>query len=178
MPAIARHLLGDPPAIEAGGTWRYGKRGSLAVHVDGPRRGTFRDFEAGKSGGVLDLVLHLVEHVNDRERQRDDADGRALAYARSIWSETVQAGDVDAVRRYLARRWCWPPEIALPDCVHWLSVPAAQIASRRLPALACGALVWRKARFHARAGACLCCLLLFPFHATVPRASRVRDFGQ
>ena len=215
LPAIARHLLGDPPAIEAGGTWRYGKRGSLAVHVDGPRRGTFRDFEAGKSGGVLDLVLHLVEHVNDRaaaaawlraeglaphgpqtpvkrrtpahpsgrpdpdrERQRDDADGRALAYARSIWSETVQAGDVDAVRRYLARRWCWPPEIALPDCVHWLSVPAAQIASRRLPALACGALVWRKARFHARAGACLCCLLLFPFHATVPRASRVRDFGQ
>ena len=66
LPAIARHLLGDPPAIEAGGTWRYGKRGSLAVHVDGPRRGTFRDFEAGKSGGVLDLVLHLVEHVNDR----------------------------------------------------------------------------------------------------------------
>ena len=58
--------LVHPPAIEAGGTWRYGKRGSLAVHVDGPQRGTFRDFEAGKSGGVLDLVLHLVEHVNDR----------------------------------------------------------------------------------------------------------------
>ena len=179
LPAIAHHLLGDPPAIEAGGSWRYGKRGSLAVHVDGPRRGTFRDFEAGKSGGVLDLVLHLVEHVNDRtaaaawlraegllaphaqtpverrtpvhpsgsgperERQRDDADARALAYARSIWSATVQAGEVDAVRRYLARRWCWPPEIALPDCVHWLSVPAARIASRRLPAGAAGALVFR-----------------------------------
>ena len=66
LPAIARHLLGDPPAIEAGGSWRYGKRGSLAVHIDGPQRGTFRDFEAGKSGGVLDLVLHLVEHANDR----------------------------------------------------------------------------------------------------------------
>ena len=179
LPAIARHLLGEPPAIEAGGdTWRYGKRGSLAVHVDGPRRGTFRDFEAGKSGGVLDLVLHLVEHVNDRtaaaawlqaeglaphspqtpverrtpahpsgpgpdrERQRDDADAKALAYARSIWSATVPAGEVDAVRRYLARRWCWPPEIALPDCVRWLSVPAARIASRRLPDGAAGALVF------------------------------------
>ena len=58
--------LVHPPAIEAGGSWRYGKRGSLAVHIDGPQRGTFRDFEAGKSDGVLDLVLHLVEHVNDR----------------------------------------------------------------------------------------------------------------
>ena len=179
LPALARHLLGDPPAIEAGRSWRYGKRGSLAVHVDGPQRGTFRDFEAGKSGGVLDLVLHLVEHVNDRtaaaawlraegllaphaqtpverrtpvhpsgpgpdrERQRDDTDAQALAYARSIWSATVQAGEIDAVRRYLARRWCWPPEIALPDCVHWLSVPAARIASRRLPAGAAGALVFR-----------------------------------
>ena len=66
LPAIARHLLGDPPAIKAGGTWRYGKRGSLALHVDGPQRGTFRDFEAGVSGGVLDLVTHLVEHVNGR----------------------------------------------------------------------------------------------------------------
>ena len=58
LPVIARHLLGDPPAIEAGG--------SLAAHVDGPQRGTFRDFEAGVSGGVLDLVTHLVEHVNGR----------------------------------------------------------------------------------------------------------------
>ena len=128
------------------------------------RKRDVRDFEAGVSGGVLDLVLpgckqrdwpHTIHRrplsavppstpfrpgPSDRERQRDDADGRALAYARSIWSETVQAGDVDAVRRYLARRWCWPPEIALPDCVHWLSVPAARIASRRLPA---GALVFR-----------------------------------
>ena len=36
------------------------------IHRRGQVRGTFRDFEAGKSGGVLDLVLHLVEHVNDR----------------------------------------------------------------------------------------------------------------
>ena len=65
-----------------------------------------------------------------------------LAYAKMIWSAIVQAGEVDAVRRYLARRWCWPPEIALLDCVRWLSVPAARIASRRLPAKACGTLVW------------------------------------
>ena len=178
LPAIARHLLGDPPAIEAGGTWRYGKRGSLAVHVEGPRAGTYRDFEAGRSGGVLDLVMHVqnldkagalaflrreglapdrphspverrttptrpTDDGPDRERQRDDADAKALDYARSIWSATVPAGEVDTVRRYLARRWCWPPEIALPDCVSWLSVPAARIASRRLPGGAAGALVFR-----------------------------------
>ena len=79
----------------------------------------------------------------DRERQRDDADAKALDYARSIWSATVPAGEVDTVRRYLARCWCWPPEIALPDCVSWLSVPAARIASRRLPGGAAGPLVFR-----------------------------------
>ena len=101
MPAIARHLLGDPPAIEAGGSWRYGKRGSLAVHVDGPQRGTFRDFEAGKSGGVLDLVLHLVEHVNDRTAPRLPGCER-----RDYWPHTAHRRPLSAVplRAIIQRR--------------------------------------------------------------------------
>ena len=36
LPDVARRLLGDPDATESGGaTWRYGNRGSLAVHVGG-----------------------------------------------------------------------------------------------------------------------------------------------
>lgn len=37
---VARLLFGEPNRIEADGTWRYGTRGSPAVHVAGDRRGT------------------------------------------------------------------------------------------------------------------------------------------
>ena len=60
LPDVARRLLGEPPRTEAGGaTWRYRSRGSLAVHVGGDRRGTWRDHEAGAGGGTLDLVQHV-----------------------------------------------------------------------------------------------------------------------
>ena len=55
LPDVARRLLGDPPRIGAD-EWRYGSRGSLAVH---PARGTWHDFEADAGGGVLDLVQHV-----------------------------------------------------------------------------------------------------------------------
>ena len=64
---VAQELLGEPVRRSAGGEWRYRRKGSLAVHVDGPRRGSWRDHEAGVGGGVLDLL----EHVEGLER--DDA---------------------------------------------------------------------------------------------------------
>ena len=61
LPDVARRLLGDPPRIGAD-EWRYGSRGSLAVHVGGAARGTWHDFEADRSGGgVLDLIEHLQQ---------------------------------------------------------------------------------------------------------------------
>ena len=62
LPDVARRLLGEPPRTEHGGdTWRYRSRGSLAVHVGGDRRGTWRDFEADVSGGALALVQHVAQ---------------------------------------------------------------------------------------------------------------------
>ena len=61
LPEAARLLLGEPPRIEAGGaTWRYRTHGSLAVHVGGAQRGTWRDFEADVSGAVLGFVQHVT----------------------------------------------------------------------------------------------------------------------
>ena len=48
---VARELLGDPVRRPASGEWRYRRKGSLAVHVAGPRRGTWRDHEADVGGG-------------------------------------------------------------------------------------------------------------------------------
>ena len=53
---VARELLGDPVRRPASGEWRYRRKGSLAVHVAGPRRGTWRDHEADVGGGVLELL--------------------------------------------------------------------------------------------------------------------------
>ena len=57
MGDVAIALLGEPnAALSNERELRYGRRGSLAVHVAGPYAGRFYDHEAGESGGVLDLV--------------------------------------------------------------------------------------------------------------------------
>jgi len=52
-PAVATALLGDPSS-RGPREWRWGRRGSFSLDLE---RGTWRDFEAGEGGGVLDLVM-------------------------------------------------------------------------------------------------------------------------
>ena len=57
---VALAVLGEPTQrLKHGAEWRYGRRGSMTLHVDGPRRGTWKDFEAGQGGGVLALLAHI-----------------------------------------------------------------------------------------------------------------------
>lgn len=59
MEPVALRLLGEPASKEKGGdTWRYRRKGSLAVHVGGTGglAGTWIDYESGERGGVLELV--------------------------------------------------------------------------------------------------------------------------
>ncbi len=54
--SLARRLFGEPNRrLSTGRELRWGRRGSLAVL---PERGVFCDHEAGRSGGVLDMVVH------------------------------------------------------------------------------------------------------------------------
>ena len=76
---VALELLGEPSRRTTSGEWRYGRKGSLAVHVSGDRAGTWRDHEAAAGGGVLDLLEH-VEGIDPAEaldwlRQRGLLDG-------------------------------------------------------------------------------------------------------
>ena len=61
--ALERGPLADRPRRDVrehgGRTVRYGRRGSLRLTVTGPAAGTWTDHEAGASGGVLALVIHL-----------------------------------------------------------------------------------------------------------------------
>ena len=49
---VAVALLGEPSS-RSGRELRYGRKGSLSVHLD---KGTWRDHESATGGGVLDLV--------------------------------------------------------------------------------------------------------------------------
>jgi hypothetical protein len=63
---VAKHLLGEPnKALSKGGELRFGTHGSLSVKTTGPSAGTWHDHEAGKGGGVLDLVVR--ERGGDRK---------------------------------------------------------------------------------------------------------------
>ena len=79
MEPVALKLLGEPSRRTTSGEWRYGRKGSLAIHVAGDRAGTWRDHEADAGGGVLDLLEH-VEGINRAEaldwlRRHDLLDG-------------------------------------------------------------------------------------------------------
>ena len=57
LKAAALEVL-EQPAERRSNQWRYGRHGSLALHVGGQRAGSWRDFEAGRGCGVLDLLRH------------------------------------------------------------------------------------------------------------------------
>jgi putative DNA primase/helicase len=52
---IAVELLGKP-AFRAAQEWRWGRKGSLSVVIDGTRAGMWFDHETGDGGGLVDLV--------------------------------------------------------------------------------------------------------------------------
>ncbi|MFX4623997.1 hypothetical protein ABTB00_18670, partial [Acinetobacter baumannii] len=56
---LARELTGAEPTTRGRTEWRFRRRGSLAVVVAGPKRGAWRDYEAGEGGDALARVAHL-----------------------------------------------------------------------------------------------------------------------
>jgi len=68
LPQLLHELLGKPTA-KTGTEWRYRRKGSLSVRVDGAKAGQWFDHEAGHGGGFVALVAH--ELGCDQERARD-----------------------------------------------------------------------------------------------------------
>lgn len=138
---VARRLLADRLCRENGGDLRFGRRGSLVVHLRGPQAGTWHDFEDDVSGGTLRLVEHVL-HVDRADalrwleaerlipprdedqaayqppppapRPRARAPSRSAPLAAAILRASVNADNTPA-RAYLAARWTWPPEQLGPD---------------------------------------------------------------
>jgi hypothetical protein len=59
MAELVRDLAGAEPTQRGRTEWRWRAKGSLAVEVDGPRRGIWHDHQAGEGGDPLALIAHL-----------------------------------------------------------------------------------------------------------------------
>ena len=110
------------------GEWRYRCHGSLVVHVDGPRAGTWKDFEGDNGGGVLDFLEHFLGLDHARafawlagslspqsshrtiHRPRPAADARnRVNLVRALWAASVPipTSPDHPARRWLFRRKLW-----------------------------------------------------------------------
>ena len=111
MGDVAIALLGEPnTALSSGREQRYGRQGSLAVHIAGSYAGWFRDHEAGESGGVLDLVQR--ERGGDRREAlawlcaHGFLSGRSvLAQARGPRAISTRGADAHETRDKRARAY-------------------------------------------------------------------------
>jgi hypothetical protein len=158
MGNLSRELIGTEPTSRTGMEWRWRAKGSLAVHVAGPKQGRFYDNEAGVYGDALALVAHLrgcsmrdayhwslawlgnpiaspaPARPTDKERKsatsaQPEADADKLRLPLRLWAEAQRAAG-SPVERYLAGRGLELP-LDAPLRFH----PACPRGADRLPAM-------------------------------------------
>src|SRR4051794_5950338 len=126
---LAPELVGSEPTARGRTEWRWRGKGSLSVHVTGPKRGRFYDNEAGVYGDALAMVAHLrrtsmadawrwaVAWLGMEARQElrevtkrpeppqrpPETDAAKAELAARLWQEAVPAIG-SPVQRYLAGR--------------------------------------------------------------------------
>ena len=158
----ALRFLGEP-AKRHRGEWRYRSRGSLVVHIGGPRAGRWWDFESGAGGGVLDFLEQfagldraqalawlpgrpaLLPRRRTSHPTRPDTDARhRFDLARSRWasSKPIPTSPDHPARRWLARRKLWWPSLPLPPSVRWLDARGTHTGAGGIIVLAAPPSAW------------------------------------
>ena len=165
MRQAALCVLGEP-ARRHRGEWRYRSSGSLVVHVDGPRAGTWKDFEGDNGGGVLDFLEHFLglDHARafawlagslspqsshrtiHRPGPAADAKNR-LNLVRALWAASVPipTSPDHPARRWLFRRKLWWPELPLPPAIRWMDAKGRHTGAVSIIALAAPPSAWADA---------------------------------
>ena len=162
MREAALSVLGEP-AKRHRGEWRYRSRGSLVVHIGGPRAGRWWDFESGAGGGVLDFLEQfagldraqalawlpgrpaLLPRRRTSHPTRPDTDARhRFDLARSQWasSKPIPTSPDHPARRWLARRKLWWPSLPIPPSVRWLDARGTHTGAGGIIVLAAPPSAW------------------------------------
>ena len=83
---IVRRLLGEPNhKLSTADEWRFGRNGSLAIIIEGPKAGQWFDHEHGRGGGIRDFLWVYGD-------LRDEAAHEWLARELGIGSPTPGTG--------------------------------------------------------------------------------------
>ena len=78
---LAVELIGAAPTMRARDEIRFGRKGSLAVRIGGPKKGTFADFSGNAKGDSLALISHL----------RNCPPGESIRWARAWLGDAPRA---------------------------------------------------------------------------------------
>jgi hypothetical protein len=96
---ITRSILGDPSSITRHEI-RYGRRGSLAIVRDGPKRGQWFDHESGEGGDLIGLMREQeVDFRRAVEIARDLLGERPVEKHPAPSAKSYQHPDQTALRR-------------------------------------------------------------------------------
>ena len=158
---VARELLGEPNNSLSNPTQlRWGNHGSFSLDRN---RGVWFDFESGEGGGVLDLVVKVLNipraealewlkikaflrpsmtavprHRPLPARTSSESRRQFLeALPRDIWdrSQPIPMDPHHPARKWFAKRHLWRPEIEAPEALRWFPSLGANCHSGAILAL-------------------------------------------
>jgi hypothetical protein len=156
MGDLARFLLSDPNrSMSNRRELRFGRKGSLAVVIDGSEAGSWYDHEIGEGGGPLDLIMHVHDcgfrDALDTARDflgsprpdtapeppeialrstADDDEAARIARAMSYWNRSVDPRGT-VVETYLASRCITLPDGVAGNVIRFCASPPMMVALMR-----------------------------------------------
>lgn len=101
---LARDLLGEPTR-KGKREWRYGTKGSIAIFVEGPKKGLYANFETGVHGNGLQLIQ---DHLG---LNREDSYKWALEWL----GERLYSRPQELAKPKIEEHTVWKPMFPVPD---------------------------------------------------------------
>jgi putative DNA primase/helicase len=162
LESLAETLLGKP-SIRKPRSWRWGRKGSLALELHGRKRGSWKSYETDEGGGPFQLIMYarrcsLVEAIDWarewtgsrpalddaalRERMRKQAEveakkagdeGSRIAHARRLWEGASAVAGTVADLYLTGTRGIPRPATGWPDAVRFHYQTCSLILAATMP---------------------------------------------
>lgn len=102
MPDLVQDLLGNPSS-RSGIQWRFGRKGSISVTVNGSQKGLYSNFETGTHGGPLKMIEETFNVSKDG----------ALEWAKNWLGQTHER--LPVYKQAPLKETKWTPVLPVPE---------------------------------------------------------------